>query len=1623
MALIDISDDLTTKAGETITVPILVVDSVSGLLSADIQLNYPTQFLNATAVRAGSLINGFTVTPNINDAAGIVNISSFGTNGVSGNGTLVEIDFAIDPNATPIANLLLDLVTVSLNEGGIPVTLDDGFLTITGLPTLSINDVSVTEGDSGTQNATFTVTLSKPATETITVKYATANDTATTGDNDYTAANGTLTFAVGQTKQTITVPVKGDTKVEPNETFLVNLSDPTKATIADAQGIGTIKNDDLPTLSIDDVSINEGNDGTTNATFTVTLSEPVDQPVTVDFATKDGTATIADNDYNAASGTLNFGNAPAIFGGFLTFAVGETTKTISVEVNGDTKAEQNETFSVNLSNAQGATIADGQGIGTIKNDDLPTLSIDDVQITEGNSGTKNATFTVTRTGTPTGTITVKYSTADDTATTADNDYTAKNGTLTFATNQTTRTFTVPIVGDTKVEPNETFLVKLSDPTNATIADGDGIGTITNDDSPTLSINDVTVKEGNDGTTNATFTVTLSGPVDQAVTVDFATKDGTATLANNDYKEVKGTLTFPVGETKQEITVEINGDTVNEPNETFFVNLSGAMGGVTIADTQGLGTITNDDGPPPQQIITPVPEIQEVGKNAVVSIEIEYTTSDGDNTLPAFGFRLHYDSDELNFNSFSNLFDTGLLAEGEPEPDTENFDNDSNTDTFINVAWVDVQGNWPNQPLPLTLYTSNFRTTANFDGTRINFSSNNTAAGYEFDSTSAIINYDDGGGGGGGDDDDNPVFSINNVTVTEGDNGITNAVFTVTRTGNRNGTVRVDYTTADATAFVADNDYKAVDGTLTFGNNETTKTITVEIIGDTKIEPNETFFVNLSNPSGATIADKQGVGTITNDDTPQQPSFSINDVEITEGNDGTTNATFTVTLTGDTNEPVTVEYATADGTATTADNDYTDTKGTLVFAPNEKTQTVTVEIIGDTKVEPDETFFVNLSNPTGATIEDNQGIGTIVNDDTPQQPSLSIDDVQVTEGNDGTTNATFTVTLTGDTNEAVTVEYATGDNTATTADNDYTATNGSLTFAPGETTKQVTVEIIGDTNVEPDESFFVNLNNATGATIEDNQGVGTIVNDDATLLPSLSIDDVQVTEGNDGTKLATFTVSLTGDTNEAVTVQYATGDDTATTADNDYTAANGTLTFAPGETTKQVTVEIIGDTKVEPDETFFVNLSNATGATISDNQGIGTIVDDDAVELPSLSINGATVLEEDGSVTLTVTLSQASSETVSVNYTTANQTALAGEDYNSGGATLTFAPGETSKEITIGIIDNDIPEGEETFLVNLSNPSNANILDGEGVVTIASDNNLFNGTSGNDSLTAYEGDDTINGSSGNDTVYGNQNNDFLFGEGGSDVIYGGQNNDLMEGDTGDDTLNGNKGDDTIRGQDDNDVIYGNQNNDNLFGDAGNDLIYGGQDNDTMEGGTGDDTLYGNKADDRIFGNDGNDRIYGGQGKDVVEGGAGNDTISGNMEDDTLTGGEGADVFRYEFGFEKNVGFVDYLTDFVSAVDKISLSSGVEQVLEGLTLSTSTVINFNSPSSFAADSITEVFSGVSPNFLGSSNSTLQVGMLQISGGSLNGDTYLFVNNGLAGGQEDQDLLIKVNTILNSGDLIIA
>ncbi len=1137
------------------------------------------------------------------------------------------------------------------------ITNDDG-----DPPVLSVQDVSVRETSPGNTTLLFVVTLSQASSLPITVTYATPGVTATAG-SDYTSLNGTLTFPANTTSRQIAIQILSDDIEEGTETFAFNLSNALNAVIGRGEAIGTIlDNDQSVRASIaNKASVNEGDTGNTDAVVEITLSQAASADVVIKYHTEDNTAK-AGTDYVAQ------------VAGQIVIAAGKTTGEIRVPVIGNTTAEGNRTFRIRLDDAGIAGLDGSISNVTILDDDRGISISNAAAAFEGNDGTTKLTYTVTLSKASTEAVTVAYSTADGTAT-AGADYVAQSGTLTFEAGQTSKTIVVVVNGDTIDETDETVLVNLSNPTGGYgIVDGQGVGTITDDDGPALPsisiTNTPTVVEGDSGTVELIFVIELSSASTTAVTVQYATQDGSA--GGPDYQPLSDTLTFNPGETRKEVKVLVNGDTLDENPETVALNLSNATG-ATIATPQALGVILDDD--PAVSVSISDAQIVE-GNSGTKVLEFEVTLSKASGLPITFNYAT-VDGTATAGSDYVSKAGTVDFAPGET---SKKIQVTINGDT-------DVE---PNETFFVNLSGTTFATIE--DGK----------------ATGTIT-----------DDDGVPTISISDQSVTEGNSGTKVIEFTVNLSSAATENVTVNFATADGSA-IAGTDYVAKTGTVTFAPGVTSQKIQITINGDTVVEGDETFVVNLTNPSGATIADAQATGTITNDDSVL-PTISISNPTIAEGNSGTTKLSYIVTLSAAQTTAVSVDFATGNGTAT-AGSDYVSQSGTITFEPGQTSKTIEVVVNGDTTVEPNETVLVILSNAEGATISDGQGEGTITNDDTGNQATLSINDMSVTEGDSGEVDMTFTVTLSAAQTGPVTVQYSTVEDTAQ-VEVDYVGNSGTLTFAAGVLTQTITVKIKGDTLAEGDERLFVRLFGATGATISDAEGIGTILDGDDDAL-TLTIDNVSQNEGdNNAASQFVFTVRLNRASSERVTVQYATADITASSTSGDtqdyQPQALTTLTFEPGETVKQFTVLVRGDARYEIDEQFAVNLSNPTGAGLGRSKGVGTILNDEAQ--PTVSIGDVVVNEFTGKAseaTFTVFLSRSSGVDTKVSYSTANGTATAGEDYTSKTDFVIIPAGQTSATFTIQILnDTKANEPEETFFVNLSNPTNATIGDGQGIGTI------------------------------------------------------------------------------------------------------------------------------------------------------------------------------------------------------------------------------------------------------------------------------------------------------------------
>ena len=580
------------------------------------------------------------------------------------------------------------------------------------LAVLSINDIALAEGDSDTTSFAFEVALDVAVSQEVTVDVATIAGTALAAD-DFIAQSERLTFAPGELTKTFIVDVVGDLIVENDELFTVQLSAASGAEIADGEGIATIGNDDTAILSINDVSQQESIE---DYVFTVSLDRPVD--VRVDFDVR--------TDLDVVS---------------LSIDPGMTEAEVTVTIPDNNIVEYDGEFDIEIENIRASdravSLGDSIGLGTIFDDDTATLSINDVMQSENE---EDYIFTISLSNPVDLDIFFDVTTDLDTTT------------LVMDPLVTETTITISIPDNNIVEFDGFFEVLLSnldaDILPVSIDDSVGEGTIFDDDIADIEITDVTMLEGDSGTTAFVFTISLTNPVDSPIMVDFTTVDGTATTIDGDYQATSGTLEFDPQVTSQTVTVLVNGDSNIESNEAFTLMLDNLVfdaflgDAIIIGDEAGEGMIQNDD-------------------------------------------------------------------------------------VFV---------------VP-------------------------------------------------------PRVLIGDASLAEGDDGTTEFVFTVTLANPGVTQVDVDFTVNGYSATIADNDFVAQSGTVSFipgSNSPATQTITVLVNGDIGAENDEVFTVDLVVPDGVSSAKSVGVGTIVNDD-DALPMISIDDISFAEGANGLTEFLFTVSL--------------------------------------------------------------------------------------------------------------------------------------------------------------------------------------------------------------------------------------------------------------------------------------------------------------------------------------------------------------------------------------------------------------------------------------------------------------------------------------------------------------------------------------------------------------------------------------------------------------------------------------------------------------------------------------------------------------------------------------------------------
>ena len=1118
-----------------------VKDDDAAALTVDDQSKDEGDSMTFTVTLSKAVQGGLTVTPSY-------------TNGTAASGDYTENTTALSFTGTKDETKTF---TVSTTEDAV-LEADETFtvgLTVSGAPTgvtatdtgtgtikndddaaVTVDDAKADEGDA----ITFTVTLDKAVQGGLTVTPGYTNGTAASGDYAENTAALTFTGTAGET-QTFTVSTTEDAVLEADETFTVGLTTanaPTGTTVtATDTGTGTIEDDDDAAVTVDDAKADEGD----AITFTVTLSAAVQGGLKVTPSFTDVTA-VEGTDYDENTAALSF-----------TGTKGET-KTFTVSTTEDEIREADETFTVGLSVSDaptGTTVtATDAATGTIEDDDRAAVTVSDAKASEGES----ITFTVTLDKAVQGGLTVTPGFTDVTAVEG-TDYDENTAALSFTgTAGETKSFTVSTTEDAVLEADETFTVGLT-ASVALVTDSDtATGTVEDDDSTAVTVNDASAAEGE----SMTFTVTLSEAVQGGLTV---TPDYTnVTAASGDYTANTTALSFTgtKGETKT-FTVSTAEDAVLEADETFTVGLtaSNAPTGTTVTATDtGTGTITDDDS----AAVTVDDASADEGESITFTVTLSAAVQGGIEVTPSFTDVTAVEGTDYDENTAALTF-TGTSGE------TQTFTVSTTEDAVL-------EGD------------ETFTVALAVSGTTLTVTATDTATGTV-------------------EDDDAAAVTIEDVRASEGES----MTFTVTLDKAVQGGLTVTPAFTDVTA-VEGTDYDENTAALSFtGTKGETKTFTVSTTEDAVLEGDETFTVALT-ASNALVTDADiASGTIVDDD---DVTVTVNDASADEGK----SMTFTVTLDKAVQGGLTVTPAFTDVTAVEG-TDYTKNTAALSFEGEaSEALTFTVATKEDEVLEGDETFTVGLTvsgAPTGTTVTaTDTGTGTITDDD---RAAVTVADASAEEGDAITFTVTLSAAVQGGLTVTPSFTDGTADEATDYATANARSVI-SFTGTKGET-RTFAVATTEDTVVEGDETFAVNLA-VTGAPsgLSAAGAAGTIVDDDKADL-TLTADPASVAE-NAGATEVTVTASTGGVTfpaDQTVTVKVGSTKDSAESG-KDYAAVDAfDITITAGETNERGTFTLtpVDDNLIEGDETITV-VGTSTGALGAAQTSV-TLTDDDQPSSP------------------------------------------------------------------------------------------------------------------------------------------------------------------------------------------------------------------------------------------------------------------------------------------------------------------------------------------------------------------------------------------------------------------------
>ncbi|WP_380787019.1 Calx-beta domain-containing protein [Sphingomonas sp. R86521] len=1283
----------------------------------------------------------------------------------------------------------------------------------------------------------------------------------------------------------------------------------------------------------------------------------------VDFA--DGNATYAPDAINTNTSAvptgLTFGENALAFAADNAAYTGPLTGTreqILANIADETLWTQNDTAGVTY--PAGFTVGGAAAVGS--------FSIADASVVEGNAGTTTIEFVVTRAGGSSGAVTFDYAVAADTTDAA--DLTGPlGGQVSFADGQTEARISVSVVGDTQFESNETFLVALSNASAGTFTRGIATGTIVNDDADTaaatLSIADAAIVEGNAGTTALTFTVTRDGDAAGAASASYEIiLNGTASADDLGSQPMTGTVSFAAGATTASVIVQIAGDVRIEGDETFGVTLTAPVG-ATLGDATAIGTIRNDDA---ANVFINEIHYDDAGTDAGEAVEVAGVAG-----TDLTGYSLvFYNGNGGGVYATQTL--SGVIGDQDDGYGTLSFAGPAGgiqNGSPDGIALVGPGGTVIQFLSYEGVMTATAGAAAGMVSTDIGVSEESVADGFSLQLTGDGSNYSDfswasaqqntfGAINAGQNflSATSPGFvRISDASVQEGNSGVTQMVFTVTRAGGGATAASVDYTlhlngNADAADLAPGT---PTFGTVNFAAGVSSQQIVIGIAGDTVGEFNETFGIDIGNAVGnITISDGTAVGTIVNDD---PLTLGIYDIQGAGHRSAYVGQLVTTTgiVTAVDNNGYYIQSQVGDGNRATSD-------GVLVF-----TSTAPTVRVGDlVNVSGTVAEFVaaagslsvtELTNPTNLTVvsHDNAlpdaiiiGAGgllppsEVIDDDNFTSFDPATDGIDFYESMEGMRVTVETPQVVSATNEFGETYVVASAGVGATGLND----RGGITLSAGDANPE-RLQIDADSDLfagyVPAHTQGDVLSNVTGIMNYAFSNYEVLVTEAVTVLQDAAPPTRETTTlvgDADHLTIASFNVENLDPGDGAVKfnllaneVRYALGapDIIGLQEIQDADGAGNGANLS-GQATAQALIDAIiaagGPTysyvEVAP------TTANSTGGEPGGNIRNGYLYNDarvDYVAGSAVTVGGSAYVGTRSPLAADFLFNGQKVTAIDVHFTSRG-----GSDEAFGDTQPANQAGDgarTAQNVQLRTYVDGLLAADPALNVAIMGDFNGyyyetgqQALTAGGVLTNlytllpeeerysylfegnvqAFDNiivtgGLLNGAQFDVVHYNAEQPDSAGRATDHDQVVGRfALPSIVNGTAGDDTLTGTAGNDTINGLLGNDTLYGQAGNDTLFGNQGNDIVHGGDGNDTLYGGQGNDVLYGDAGDDVLQGNLGNDILNGGTGNDTLIGGDGNDILYGNQDNDALDGGAGNDQLYGGQGDDTLTGGTGDDVLE-------------------------------------------------------------------------------------------------------------------------------